>query len=59
MKYPRWKLKQMFREYWNDYLTVENYSQAYNETKGFMYRAINIGRKLHNIEAEKIKTNSL
>ena len=54
MEYPRWKLKQMFRQYWNDYLTINCFAEAYGVSKEFMYRAINIGRKLHNKEADSI-----
>lgn len=53
MEYTREKLKRMFREYWNDYLTIQNYAEAYGVTRDFMFRIINIGRKLHNKEAEK------
>jgi uncharacterized protein (UPF0262 family) len=55
MEYPRWKLKQMFRQYWNDYLTIDCFAEAYNVSKPFMFRAINIGRKLHNKEADRLK----
>ncbi len=48
------KLRKMFREYWNDYLTIDVYAQAYGIPKQKMYRIINLGRKLHNINAEKL-----
>lgn len=49
------KLMTMFREYWNDYLTVDAYAQAYGTTRENMYRIITLGRTLHNANAEKLK----
>lgn len=54
---PRWKLKAMFREYWNDYLTIDNYAEVYKVSRDCMYRIINIGRRLHNQEADKLKAS--
>lgn len=51
---PKWKLKKMFREYWQDYLTVQNFADVYGVSRETMYRAINLGRILHNKEAEQI-----
>lgn len=51
------KLIKMFREYWNDYLTIDTYAQAYGISKEKMYRIINLGRILHNANAEKLKCN--
>ena len=56
MYYTRWKLINMFREFWCNYLTIENYAEAHGTSKEFMHRAINIGRKVHNKEAEKIQS---
>ena len=49
------RLKLMFREWWNQYLTIECFAEAKGLTKEVAYRMINIGRKLHNIEAEKLQ----
>jgi len=52
---PRWKLRSMFREYFNDYLTIDNYASVYGVSNNKMYRAINIGRILHNKKAEQLQ----
>ena len=49
------RLKLMFREWWNQYLTIECFAEAKGLTKEVAYRMINIGRKLHNIEAGKLQ----
>ena len=48
------KLKEAV-ELLNDYLTIACFAEAYGVSQDFMYRAINIGRKLHNREADKLK----
>ena len=50
MYYTRSKLKRIFREYWNNDLTIAKFAEIYGVTRDFMYRAINLGRILHNKE---------
>lgn len=49
------KLRAMFREYFNDYLTIQAYADAYGMLREDMYRRINLGRILHNKYADKLK----
>lgn len=55
IKQTKEKLRRMFREYWNDYLTIDVYAQAHGMAYNEMYRIINLGRKLHNQMADKLK----
>ena len=48
------RLALLFREYWNDYLTVGVFAVAYGVTKEQMLRAINLGRIIHNRTADKL-----
>lgn len=42
------KLAAMFRTWFNDYLTVQAYADAYGIERERMFRIINLGRKAHN-----------
>lgn len=44
-----------YREFWNDYLTVDKFANDYDLTKYEAERLIHIGRKYHNINADKLK----
>ena len=49
-------LADLFREYWNDYLTIA----VFCEHKGihdadYAYRMINAGRRAHNLNADRLK----
>lgn len=48
MKVSRARLARMFREWFNDYLTVQVYADAYGITRERMFRIINLGRIAHN-----------
>lgn len=45
----------MFREWFNDYLTIKVYAEAHGITEKEMYRIINLGRILHNKNADRLK----
>ena len=50
----RKKLRRIFREYWNDYLTIQTMADHNNITRERAYRIINLGRKLHNRRADEL-----
>jgi len=47
----RAKLRRLFREWWNDYLTIQQFADDHGMTRDYAYRVINTGRKLHNRRA--------
>ena len=52
----RQQLMTHFREWWNDYLTIQQFADDHGWTRDYAYRVINTGRKLHNRNAEKLRT---
>jgi len=52
------KLRKHFRDWWNDYLTIQQYADDHGWTRDYCYRVINVGRKLHNRRAVEL-TNLL
>ena len=50
----RAKLRWHFRNWWNDYLTIQQYADDHGWTRDYAYRAINAGRKLHNRRAVEL-----
>ena len=57
MKYTATKhyLAELFREYWNDYLTIAVFSEHKGIPEDKAYRMVNAGRKAHNLHADKLK----
>ena len=44
-------LRELFREWYNDYLTVEKFAIDHNWSTEYAYRVITTGRELHNRSA--------
>jgi hypothetical protein len=51
----RAKLRCIFREWWNDYLTIQKIAEDYDISPERAYRIINIGRRLHNKRADQLR----
>ena len=49
------KIKDLFREYYCQYLTTDKFASDHNLDLNKARRIIKIGRNLHNLEAQKIK----
>ena len=57
MKYSNAKryLADLFREYWNDYLTIAVFCEHKGITdEDYAYRMINAGRRANNLNADKL-----
>lgn len=54
-KFTRQRCAELFRAYWNDFLTVPRFAEYYEIDHATALRVIAIGRKAHNQEAEKFK----
>ena len=50
----RTKLRILFRQYWNDYLTVQCFADAHGWDTDYATRVIDAGRTLHNRRAVKL-----
>ncbi len=48
------KLAAMFREYWNDFLTLEGWASYHGINKRLAVRLIHAGRRAHNLKAEQL-----
>ena len=48
------KLRWHFRNWWNDYLTVDRYAEDYGWSRNYTWRVLSIGRKLHNRRAVEL-----
>jgi hypothetical protein len=54
MTESRIKLRILFRQYWNDYLTVATFAEHHGWTVDYATRVIDAGRKLHNRRAQEL-----
>lgn len=50
----RENLRSLFREWLNDYLTVQQFADDHNMTHARAHRVINLGRRLHNNRADRL-----
>ena len=50
----RAKLRRIFREWFNDYLTIQQFADDHDMTREYAYRVINTGRRLHNRRANEL-----
>ena len=50
----REQLRQHFRNWWNDYLTVDKYALDHGWSRDRAMRVLNLGRKLHNRQADEL-----
>ena len=47
----KFRLAELFRLYWNSFLTVDYFAEYHGIPKSHAYRLINAGRKAHNLQA--------
>lgn len=47
------RLAELFRFYWNDFLTVSYFAEYHGLTETRANRLINAGRRAHNLNAER------
>ena len=50
----REQLRQHFRNWWNDYLTVDQFASDNGWSKNRAMRVLNLGRRLHNRQADEL-----
>ena len=50
----RMKLRRLFREWLNNYLTVQHFADDHDMTKDYATRVIETGRILHNRRAKEL-----
>lgn len=50
-------LKSLFRDYWNNYLTVDRFAEVHNVDNVTMLALIDEGRRYHNQDAEQGKVS--